>query len=178
MLRKNWKTVFMIFLLMLFVFPSCDWLKNIFSPNPPDDPVEPYIPTEFEPEVKVTYIRDPSKIKNPSGNDAGVDANYQLCDPKQEYSDISDVTYHDGFRLGAVGMIKIDEDRFECKLNWVLIQSDPSHKKHIVFIKDPKLAGDGQSKYTSDGTSLQNSYDTEIRAYYIYFKQAKIQNLQ
>lgn len=146
-----------------------------FGPDPiPDDP-DPNIQTEFEREVIVTYVRDVSKIKSPNGNDAGVDVNYQLYDPNHERSDICDVNYYDGYRQGAVGMTKIGENRFECKIKWVLIQSDPSHKKHIIFIKDPKLYGDGQSQYTSDGISIQNSYDEEIRSYYYYFKQSKIQ---
>lgn len=56
MLRKNWKTVFLIFLLMLFMtacFEDC-------NPAGPDDPPEPAKKYDLE----VTYIR--TEISNPS----------------------------------------------------------------------------------------------------------------
>ena len=160
---------------MLFVFPSCDWLKNIFSPNSPDDPIDPYIPTEFEREVKVTYIRDPSKITNPTASDWLTSVCYKLYDPEHEHNSSIDATYYDEFRMGAINMTKIGENKFEAKLEWVLIQSDPSHKKHAVFIQDIKLLGGGQSEYTTDGTAIQNSYEIEIINKEIRFKQSKIQ---
>lgn len=156
---------------------GCKWFAK-FGPTDPNEPPEPYVRTEFERYAEVTYNRDPSKIKNPAANDGLTSAVYKLYDEKHEHSDIGDETYYDRFRLGSTDMIQTGEHSFKGTLKWVLIQSDPSHKKHIIFMQDLKLRGDGQSEFTSDGISVQGWYEVEIRGNEAHFKQRKIQNLE
>lgn len=162
------RKVFLISLLMLMLIGfGCD-KKTPFRPDDPEKPVR-----EYRDKALVTYTRDPAKILNPGGGNAGVYIAYELFDP-----DTKEPGEHEyienNCRIGGVKPEKISEYTFQGYIKHVLIQSSPYHSKHAVYVQDPKLYdGSSGSSYTPYNIEIEGAYDIEIKHNKLFFKMSK-----
>lgn len=133
--------------------------------------------TPFEPEKpdvlqyvdrRVTYNQDADKVEF---QNKSVYAQYELFDPdipstkklfpKDEYV-ISNT------RRGSVKAERIDEYKFVAHLKHVFVQNSQYHPKHVLQVKD--IGFSVSNEYTTEGVTIEGSYDIEIKYNKIYFK--------
>lgn len=156
------KKLFLISLLMLLLL-----LVSCKSPFEPDEQ------NQFKPkDVLVTYNRDPAWIVFPAGNDDVTYAHYELFDPDTDRPLTELENIEEMFRIGACGMEKIAENRFQGYLKHVLIQKNSNQPRHSIYIRDLKL-WDGvnyDSPNTPYGITIEGAYDLEIKNKKLFFR--------
>lgn len=155
------KIIFLIFYLLILTFSSCK------SPAQSEIPK----PLQYRAKIEVIYERDVNKIIFPQGNDEFVRIRYELFDPERKIKNEEERIVGD-YRVGDVDVEKISENKFRGYLENVLVQSEPWHKKHRLWVEDPKYY-DGISDIsvaTPYGITIQDAYDIEIEGVKLLFK--------
>jgi hypothetical protein len=126
-------------------------------------------------EVKVTYNRDPSKVRYPAGTGRSVAIKYELYDPEFSGELAESERLSGGYRIGGVLGIKSadSENRYEGEIHHVLIQNQKHTEEHKIRILDQKLYEEGvHDGWTADNITVEGAYDIKI-GHYMTFKMSE-----